>query len=77
MSRAIDNYNGVFVTGIELELLVHARALEAMLRKHEFNGNPEPCTGVCPECRRPEPLLDDAEAHSPDCELAKLLEEEV
>lgn len=53
------------------ELLAHARALEAMLKKHEW------CLGVgqdhdaaCPECEEWKYFG----KHAPDCALAKLLE---
>ena len=51
------------------ELLAHARALETMLKKHEWatrvgrDGD-----SGCPECRE-EYFV----GHAPDCELAKLL----
>jgi len=46
-----------------IELLSHARALEAMLKKHEFPEN-----GDCEECH------EYRGRHSQDCQLAKLLE---
>jgi hypothetical protein len=48
------------------ELLTHARSLEAMMRKHEWQ-----LAGysVCLECDELE-----SSGHSPDCELARLLE---
>ncbi len=43
-------------------LLAHARALEAMLKKHEWSE------GWCRECRNDRP-----DGHAPDCALARLL----
>jgi len=45
-------------------LLRHARALEAMLKKHEWSH------GWCVECGNDRPF-----GHAPDCELAKLLKD--
>ena len=49
------------------DLITHARALEAMLKKHEFSGGDHSIW--CPECKGYY-----ADGHSPDCELARLLE---
>ncbi len=48
------------------ELMVHARALEAMLKKTQFNGT-EDCAGCCQVC------FGQME-HESDCQLAKLLD---
>jgi len=50
-----------------LELLAHTRALEAMLRKHEFVL--ETVYSFCPECSG----MKTGNGHSTDCQLAKLL----
>lgn len=46
-------------------LLAHARALEGMLKKHEFTLE----DFWCPECGGRDDF-----GHTPDCQLAKLLE---
>lgn len=48
-----------------LALLAHARALEEMLRKHQFDQGGY---GDCPECQCDQ-------YHSPGCALAKLIKE--
>ena len=50
------------------DLINHARALEAMLRKHEWSAGD--FGGRCPECDGV-----DHRGHSPDCELARLISE--
>lgn len=55
------------------ELLAHTRALEAMLKKHEWNAgkddqHPDDC---CPECKAFKYVPG---GHKQDCQLAKLLE---
>lgn len=54
------------------QLLAHARALEDMLRKHQWSDE-----GVfCPECGYWKPGSKVSHVgHSPDCALAKLLED--
>ena len=52
------------------ELLSHARALEAMLRKHEWDGRDPDLDEACLECGRYSGFGN----HNPDCQLAKLLE---
>lgn len=47
------------------ELLAHARALDAMLKAHEFDGQ-ETGDGTCISCGQ--------YPHTEDCQLAKLLE---
>jgi hypothetical protein len=59
-------YNSIFVEA----LLVHARALETLLKKHEF-GDHAYLEGRCLECGADS--CDDWK-HEHDCELAKLLE---
>lgn len=49
-------------------LLRHARALEAMLKKHEWADSE---FSTCPECGHGE---SNGFKHAPDCQLAKLLE---
>lgn len=49
------------------DLLTHARALEAMLKKHEFVV--DEVYEACVECGMPQ-----HSGHSKDCELAKLLD---
>ena len=74
---------GSFDSRDVLALLAHARSLEAqneelkaMLRKHQWNGNPEACAGECPECKYPLPFAGDIDGpHDPDCSLAKLIGE--
>ena len=64
-------YNSIFVHA----LLAHTRALEAMLKKHEWQVIPEhadnrhPYSEECPECHQEKEA-----GHSRDCHLAKLLE---
>jgi hypothetical protein len=53
------------------KLLAHARALEAMLMKHEWADKSDDGTRWCPECYGGMTW----EGHSPDCQLAKLLDE--
>jgi len=48
-------------------LLAHTRALESMLKKHEWASGDGGCE--CPECGELKQY-----DHSPDCQLAKLLE---
>lgn len=50
------------------KLLDHTMALEAMLKKHEWSGE-ESGWETCLECHGFK-----ANAHAPDCQLAKLLE---
>lgn len=50
------------------ELLAHTRALEAMLKKHEWVTWVDDVR-YCPECEE-----HDFVGHRPDCQLAKLLE---
>lgn len=50
-------------------LLTHARALEAMLKKHEWLHLAFRGLTACPECQQPR-----LAGHSTDCQLAKLLE---
>lgn len=65
---------GIYRERDVLDLLTHARALEAMLRKVEWEGfdygeclhGPD----FCPSCNNSKWA-----GHSPDCALAKLLEE--
>ena len=59
-----DEYTLDYMYGREdvSELLDHTRALEAMLKKNEFNGE----GSACPEC--------DNFPHHPDCQLAALLD---
>lgn len=52
-----------------VELLAHARALEAMLKKHEWSDNGFDDELDCKECGCSELI-----GHSPDCQLAELLE---
>lgn len=58
------------------ELLAHARALEAMLKKHELVKENIDADGVCwdycPECREYFPI--GKGVHKISCQLAKLLE---
>jgi len=56
-------------------LLEHARALEAMLKKHEWHGreNNDGSNIWCPECGVDCGILEDR-PHVSDCQLAKLLE---
>lgn len=60
------------------DLLAHARALEAMLKKHEFaNYDSEWGDSRCPECGGSKESMGNPEesiGHAPDCQLAKLLE---
>ena len=49
-------------------LLDHARALEAMLKKHEWCAIAWGSAG-CPEC-----MKQTGQGHSPDCQLDRLLE---
>jgi len=49
-------------------LISHTRKLEAMLKKHEFSDN-DYMDNFCPSCYNYE-----IEGHSPDCELARLIE---
>lgn len=62
-----------FVSEEVVKLLAHARALEDMLRKHEWDGfdfgDDEMCPDCCPECESAR-----TNGHSPGCELARLLE---
>jgi len=51
------------------ELLAHTRALEVMLKKHEWHRD-GPNYSHCPECHSGERYT----GHSPDCQLARLLE---
>lgn len=66
-----DNWTKAYLELDVKELLAHARALEDMLRKHEFVtlGSAYDWTQVteCPECSG-------NTGHAPDCALAKLLE---
>lgn len=55
------------------QLLAHTRALEAMLKKHEWHGFDHSLEiDACPECLAIcyslEPIV-----HAPDCQLAALL----
>jgi hypothetical protein len=64
----------VYSTPDVVALLAHARALEAMLKKHQWSGTGyyidiEHPISVCPECA--ERMVD---PHAPDCELARLLD---
>lgn len=57
------------------DFIEHARALEDMLRKHEWDEDWEDVTiRRCPECAASSyyPFVD--MKHAPDCALAKLLE---
>lgn len=65
MSKITDGFDiGMYSDQDVRRLLAHARALEEMLKEHEFDGyNCE-----CLEC------LTEYPNHSPDCALAKLLE---
>jgi len=47
-------------------LLAHTRALEAMLKKHEWT---KPYAPTCSECG-----MYESQGHAPNCQLAKLLE---
>lgn len=60
----------VFMSTDVKSLLDHARALEAMLKKHEWCIEGIYTDSVCPECGGGRRL----NGHSPDCQLAKLLE---
>lgn len=52
------------------KLVAHTRALETMLKKHEWSARDGvDLDSACPECRGWE-CLD----HEPDCQLAKLLD---
>lgn len=53
------------------KLLAHTRALEAMLKKHEWKWDGELADSFCLECGR----IKDHRGHTHDCELARLLEE--
>jgi hypothetical protein len=52
------------------QLLAHTRALEAMLKKHEWDGRDADLDEACLECGRYYGFAN----HLPDCQLAKLLE---
>ncbi len=60
------------------QLLAHTRNLEAMLRKHEWaRYDSEWGLSHCPECsgdRDDTGWITDKIGHSPDCELARLIE---
>lgn len=76
MSKALTQFEemewsheeGRYYTGGTIKLLAHARALEAMLRKHEWSAIVYGVAG-CPNCMRQV-----HQGHLPDCQLAKLLE---
>lgn len=56
-------------------LLSHARALEKMLKKHEWSENPEGVTErQCMECGVRIDYPFQAPRHAHDCQLSKLLE---
>ena len=57
-----------FATEDVLRLLAHTRALEAMLKKHEWCEN-DTNWRHCDECGTSE-----TSGHKPDCQLAKLIE---
>lgn len=69
MSKVTDDfgYDGYDEDDVN-ELLTHARALEAMLTKHEWILDDHMGNGYCPECGSK------MNGHSPDCELARLIE---
>ncbi len=70
MSKLIDdtefswNAHDGYKTDLVDQLIDHARALEAMLKKHEYSDE-----GYCPECG-----MSEFHGHDLDCQLAKLLE---
>ena len=58
-------------------LLRHARELETMLKKHEWDYHSDWSVWTCPECggdKEDIGVLGQLVGHSPDCALAKLLE---
>lgn len=82
MSKITDQFNAqnpiMYSHSDVIILLNHARALEAMLRKHEWaRYNAEWSIASCPECggdREDIGWAFQRVGHAPDCQLARLLD---
>lgn len=60
-------------TDLVNELLAHTRALEAMLKKHQYADKAPDNDPLCPECGALEPI-GSFHGHRPNCQLGKLLD---